>query len=104
MSLRIEAAGIFMLFFRGKRVLFKHCDGGIRFYDDDEYEKRINKHIKSNEVTRIGNRIKVFQIDVPKDQQLSKPIKHQHFIDLVTTYFVWNLASQLTAYWSRYRQ
>ena len=80
----------FHAIFQRQTGIIKHCDGAIRFYDDDEYEKRIHKHIKSNEVTRIGKRIKVFQIDVPKDQLSAEPIKHQHFLDLVATYFVWN--------------
>ncbi len=68
----------------------KHCDGAIRFYTEEEYVLRMEKHIKANEVTRIGKRVKVFQFDVPENELSSKPITHKHFLDLVTTFFVWN--------------
>lgn len=50
----------------------------------------MEKHIKENEVTRVGTRVKVFQFDVPETELPTEPITHQQFIDLVTTFFVWN--------------
>ncbi len=68
----------------------KHCDGAIRFFTEDEYVQRLAWHIKSNEVTRIGKRIKVFQVDVPKEEVEQEPVKHRDFVNLVTSFFVWN--------------
>lgn len=89
-----------MLKYRGSRYFHaiieketgtvKHCDGAIRYYTNEEYDLRIPKHIKANETTRVGKRIKVFQIDVPKHKLRFSPISHQTFINLVTSFFVWN--------------
>ena len=59
-----------------------HCDGAIRYYNEDEFANRLTKHIKSNEVTRVGKRIKVFQVD--------GEISQQCLINLITSFFVWN--------------
>ena len=76
--------------FQRETGFIKHCDAAIRFYDPEEYEKRISKHIKSSEVTRIGKRIKIFQIDIPKTEVSSELVGHEDFINLVTSFFVWN--------------
>ncbi|MDP1763814.1 MAG: hypothetical protein Q8L07_07980 [Sediminibacterium sp.] len=80
----------FHAIFQKDTGIIKHCDGAIRYYTEEEFEKRVNEHIKSNAVTRIGKRVKVFQIDVPKDELPNTPVTHQHFLDLVTSFFVWN--------------
>ena len=80
----------FHAIFQRQSGILKHCDAAIRFYNDEDYQKRLARHIKANEVTRIGKRIKIFQIDVPKEQLLSIPVSHQHFIDFVTSFYVWN--------------
>lgn len=68
----------------------KHCDGAIRFYDDEEYDSRTADHLKNKAFTRIGKRVKVFQIDVPNEILNINPVTHKNFIDLVTSFFVWN--------------
>jgi hypothetical protein len=88
--LELRGSRYFHAIFQKQSGVLKHCDAAIRFYDNEEYQKRLIKHIKANEVTRIGRRIKIFQIDVPKEQLLTKPITHRHFIDLVTSFYVWN--------------
>ncbi|MEP7376812.1 MAG: hypothetical protein ABI675_25665 [Chitinophagaceae bacterium] len=88
--LSVRGSRYFHAIFQRDSGILKHCDAAIRFYTDEEYQTRLSRHIKANEVTRIGKRIKVFQIDVPKDQVLSQPITHQHFINLVTSFYVWN--------------
>lgn len=88
--LNMRGSRYFHAIFQKDTGILKHCDGAIRFYTEEEYNKRVESHIKSNVVTRIGTRIKVFQIDVPKDEVTSEPVTHRHFINLVTSFFVWN--------------
>jgi hypothetical protein len=88
--LEIRGSRYFHAIFQKQTGLLKHCDAAIRYYNNEEYIKRLEKHIKANEVTRIGRRIKVFQIDVPKYYLPSEPISHKQFIDLVTSFYVWN--------------
>lgn len=59
-----------------------HCDGAIRFYSDEEYQYRLNYHVRNPEVRKIGNRVKIFQIDEAIDEDL--------FMRLATNFFVWN--------------
>lgn len=80
----------FHAIFQKETGFLKHCDGAIRIYSDEEMATRLTHHIKSSTVTRIGTRVKVFQIDVPKDELLSEPITHNDFLNLVTSFFVWN--------------
>jgi len=80
----------FHAIFQIETGVIKHCDGAIRYYTDKEYDLRVSKHIKSNETTRVGKRIKVFQIDVPAKEIKFELINHQVFINLVTSFFVWN--------------
>jgi hypothetical protein len=80
----------FHAIFQRQSGILKHCDAAIRYYDSEDYQKRIARHVKANEVTRIGKRIKIFQIDVPKEELLSEPVSHQEFINLVTSFYVWN--------------
>jgi hypothetical protein len=58
-----------------------HCDGAIRYYDTVSYSERCRFHIKANEATKAGIRIKIFHVAEPS---------HQSLINLVTSYFVWN--------------
>ncbi|MFL5788969.1 MAG: hypothetical protein ACJ748_13000 [Flavisolibacter sp.] len=88
--LEFRGSRYFHAIFQKQSGILKHCDAAIRFYTNEEYDKRLSNHLKANEVTRIGRRIKIFQIDVPKVQLLEKPITHQHFIDLITSFYVWN--------------
>ena len=80
----------FHAIFQKESGRLKHCDGAIRFYNEEEYDFRMEKHIKENEVTRVGTRVKVFQFDVPETELSTEPITHKQFMDLVTTFFVWN--------------
>lgn len=57
-----------------------HCDESTRYYEQEKYNARLRKHIKANEVAKAEARIKIF---------VSNP-SLQDFINLVTTYFVWN--------------
>ncbi len=59
-----------------------HCDGAIRIYTESEFKKRTEFPIKSAEVTKIGKRIKFFQID--------HPLEITQFSTLATKFFVWN--------------
>ncbi len=59
-----------------------HCDGAVRFYSDEEYQYRLNYHVRNPEVRKIGNRVKIFQIDEAIDEDL--------FMRLATNFFVWN--------------
>ncbi len=68
--------------FNKKTGFITHCDGALRFYSREEFEKRKNYHIRQAEVRKIGNRIKIFQIDDPIEQSL--------FINLATAFLVWN--------------
>jgi len=60
----------------------KHCDGALRIYTDAEYKTRLKHHIKSTEVTKIGKRYKIFQLDDEVDQKV--------LVDLITTFYIWN--------------
>ncbi len=80
----------FHAIFQKDTGIIKHCDGAIRYYTEDDYNKRLKEHIKANAVTRMGKRVKVFQIDIPKEQQAFEPVTHQHFLNLVTSFFIWN--------------
>lgn len=78
--------------YRGSRFLhaifdkvtgyIKHFDGAVRFYTSGEFNKRMKYHVRSPEVRKIGNRVKIFQIDDIINQNI--------FIQLTTSYFVWN--------------
>ncbi|MGK7392605.1 MAG: hypothetical protein ACNS60_19785 [Candidatus Cyclobacteriaceae bacterium M2_1C_046] len=59
-----------------------HCDGALRIYNNDNYDKRIDYHIHQPEVRKVGKRIKIFQIDEEIDQNL--------FMKLATNFLVWN--------------
>lgn len=59
-----------------------HCDGAIRIYDAEEFEKRLNFHVRNAEVRKIGKRIKIFQID--------ESINQDDFQLLITNFMVWN--------------
>ena len=65
-----------------KTGLVKHCDGAISIYSEDELEFRSKYHVRNSEVRKIGKRVKIFQLD---DQ-----IERKIFIDLITSYMVWN--------------
>ena len=59
----------------------EHCDGAIRYYDIHQYNNRLKSHIKANEVTKAGTRIKIFHVTNPT---------HQGLINLIASFFVWN--------------
>lgn len=61
---------------------FIHCDGAIRIYSENEIYKRLNHELKSNEVRKIGKRIKLFRIEgnIPKEK----------FISILSSFFYWN--------------
>ncbi|MDO7846499.1 hypothetical protein Q5H92_09035 [Hymenobacter sp. M29] len=59
-----------------------HCDGALRFYSQTELKNRKQFHVRHAEVRRVGKRVKLFQIDEPISQQL--------FMNLATTFLVWN--------------
>ena len=59
-----------------------HCDGALRFYSNSELEHRKKYHVRQGEVRKVGKRIKIFQIDEPISQQL--------FMNLATSFLVWN--------------
>jgi hypothetical protein len=62
--------------------LITHCDGALRFFNQDDFKIRLKYHIKHSNARRIGKRIKIFQIDEPIEQSL--------FMNLATTFLVWN--------------
>lgn len=62
--------------------LIKHCDGAIRLYSNKELEYRLKFHVRNSEVRKIGKRVKIFQLD--------EYIEQKTFIDLITSYMVWN--------------
>lgn len=80
----------FHAIFQKETGILKHCDGALRYYTEDDFNNRLNAHIKANAVTRIGKRVKVFQIDIPIKNQAFEPVTHKHFLNLVTSFFVWN--------------
>jgi len=61
--------------------IVEHCDGAIRFYTDDQFDKRLTMHIKENETTKAGTRIKIFHVT---------NLSQQSLINLITSFFVWN--------------
>jgi hypothetical protein len=79
------------LFYRGSRYFhaifdkqtgaIDHCDGAIRYYEPDSYAERCRYHLKANEVTKAGIRVKLFHVTAPS---------HPSMINLATSYFVWN--------------
>jgi len=81
-KLTTRGSRYFHAIFDKKTGCIIHCDGALRFYTSEEFELRGQYHIRKSEVRKIGRRVKVFQIDEEIDQQL--------FMDLATTFFVWN--------------
>jgi len=71
----------FHAIFDRRTGIIDHCDGAIRYYDADSYIERRRYHIKANEATKAGIRIKIFHVAEPS---------HASLINLVTSYFVWN--------------
>ncbi|WP_409200986.1 hypothetical protein [Methanobrevibacter sp. DSM 116169] len=59
-----------------------HCDGAIRIYDEESLLKRYEYTIKDDNARKVGERIKIFQID--------DDISTDSFIALVTSFFRWN--------------
>jgi hypothetical protein len=82
----IRGSRYFHAIFDIKTGLIIHCDGAIRFYSEEELKQRKCYHVKNSEVRKIGKRVKIFQIDEPISQQL--------FMNLATTFLVWNTDAQ----------
>lgn len=77
-----RASRYFHAIFDKKTGLIRHCDGAIRFYNQYEYEGRLNFHVRNAEVRKIGKRVKIFQVD--------EDIDKFDFMKLVTSFMVWN--------------
>jgi hypothetical protein len=80
-SLSFRGSRYFHAIFNRSTGKIDHCDGAIRYYDEQSYSERCRFHIKANEATKAGIRIKIFHVTEPS---------HQSLINLVTSYFVWN--------------
>lgn len=59
-----------------------HVDGAIRLFSLDEYQKREQCHVKDTEATKIGKRIKVFEV--------KKNISVNDFCGITAAFYVWN--------------
>jgi hypothetical protein len=60
-----------------------HCDGAIRFYNEEEFSFRLNYHVRNNEARKIGKRIKLFQIN-------NTDLTQEQFALLLKSFMVWN--------------
>lgn len=80
--INIRGGRYFHAIFDKKSGQIVHCDGAIRIYEKEEFEKREKYHVRQPEVRKIGTRIKIFQIDDYIDQSL--------FLRLATNFLVWN--------------
>ena len=78
----IRGSRYFHAIFDKKTGHIIHCDGALRFYSQVELRNRKLFHVRHAEVRKAGKRIKIFQIDEPISQQL--------FMNLATTFLVWN--------------
>ena len=81
-SISVRGSRYFHAIFDKKSKKITHCDGAIRIYDHDSFDKRSQYHVKNSEVTKIGKRVKIFQVD--------SPISEEVFGYLITNFFVWN--------------
>lgn len=68
--------------FDKNKMSFVHCDGAMRIFDEHELENRLNCHLKQPEVTKIGKRIKLFNI--------KSTLSIREVISLTCNFFVWN--------------
>jgi hypothetical protein len=80
-SLAFRGSRYFHAIFDRRTGTIDHCDGAIRYYDAESYSERCRYHIKANEATKAGIRVKIFHVAEPS---------HKSLINLATSYFVWN--------------
>ena len=65
-----------------------HCDGAIRIYDEDDYEKRASMPLQSRDIGKEGVRRKIFRVD--------GSMGSKDLVELCSTFFYWNI--DVTAY------
>lgn len=58
-----------------------HLDASVRIYSKNDLIQREKSHVRN--CGRIGRRIKIFQID--------DNISQNHFTEIISSYFFWNL-------------
>ena len=80
--LDVRGSRYFHAIFDRATGLIKHCDGAIRLYIYEEYQNRLKCHVRNTEARKVGQRIKIFQLDDAIDQNT--------FALLCVTFFVWN--------------
>lgn len=61
---------------------FQHCDGSIKIYNENSFDKRVKLSIDDTKINNIGDEVKVFRADnnIPKEM----------FSSLICSYFYWN--------------
>ncbi len=81
-AIRERGSRYFHAVYDKKKGVLIHCDGAIRVYDGKEIEFRLNCHLKSPEVRKVGRRVKMFQI--------AGEVTEDEFSGMASAYYVWN--------------
>jgi len=79
-SLNSRGSRYFHAIYDREEEHFSHIDGAVRLYSDSEWRLRNQTHLR--QAGKVGQRIKIFRIDVAQSREA--------FCDICPSFFVWN--------------